>query len=92
MREIDFVVELHKKSTRDYLARVNDQTYPKYRAAELAKKYDVDYWDADRRICYGGYKYIDGWWEVAVRKMLKYYQLPKGARILDVGYGKGYML
>ena len=92
MREIDFVGELHKKSTRDYLARVNDQTYPKYKAAELAKKYDIDYWDGDRRICYGGYKYIEGWWEVAVRKMLKYYQLPKGGKILDVGCGKVYML
>ena len=41
---------------------------------------------------HGGYKYIEGWWEVAVRKMLKYYQLPKGGKILDVGCGKGYML
>ena len=90
--EKDFIGELHKKSKRNYLGRVNDIDYPKCKAAELAKKYDYDYWDGDRRICYGGYKYIEGWWEVAVKKMLTHYKLPKGARILDVGCGKGFML
>ena len=36
------------KVDKDYLARVNDQTYPKYKAAELAKKYDIDYWDGPK--------------------------------------------
>ena len=28
----------HKSTKRDYLARVNDPVYPKWKAAELAKK------------------------------------------------------
>ena len=59
MKEIDFMSVLHKSSKRDYLARVNDSEYPKHKAAELAKKFDYDYWDGDRRICYGGYNYIE---------------------------------
>ena len=37
MTEIDFMSELHKKTERDYLARVNDKEYPKAKAAVLAK-------------------------------------------------------
>ena len=56
--EIDFMSALHKSTKRDYLARVNDKEFPKAKAAKLAKKFDFDYWDWDRRICYGGYNYI----------------------------------
>ena len=90
MSEIDFMSVLHKSTKRDYLARVNDKEYPKARAAELAKKFDYDYWDGDRRICYGGYKYIPGRWENIAKAMQETYQLPSDAKILDVGCGKGY--
>ena len=83
---------LHKSTKRDYLARVNDLDFPKAKAAELAKKFDFDYWDGDRRINYGGYKYIEGRWEKVAKKMIDYYELPKKPKILDVGCGKGYLL
>ena len=51
--KFDFMSALHKNTKRDYLARVNDKEFPKYKAAELAKKFDYDYWDGDRRINYG---------------------------------------
>ena len=92
MQEIDFMSSLHKKTNRDYLARVNDKEYPKYKAAELAKKFDFDYWDGDRDICYGGYKYIKGRMDNLVRKMIDYYNLNSNSRILDIGCGKGYLL
>ena len=56
MAEIDFMSVLHKSTKRDYLARVNDPEYPKAKAAALAKQFDFDYLDGDRRICYGGYR------------------------------------
>ena len=62
MSEVDFMSVLHKSTNRDYLARVNDSDFPKARAAELAKKFAFDYWDGDRRICYGGYRYLEGRW------------------------------
>tara|TARA_B100000963_G_C22636729_1_gene678004 strand:+ start:5738 stop:6409 length:672 start_codon:yes stop_codon:yes gene_type:complete len=92
MQEVDFMSILHKKTKRDYLARVNDKEYPKYRAAELAKKYDFDYWDGDRRINYGGYKYIEGRWEKVAQEMIKHYNLKEDAKILDIGCGKGFLL
>ena len=92
MKEIDFMSPLHKSTKRDYLKRVNDPEYPKHKAAVLAKKFDYDYWDGDRRICYGGYNYIEGRWEKVAKKLIEYYQLKNESKILDIGCGKGYLL
>jgi len=92
MAYIDFLSVNHKSTTRDYLARVNDTEYPKAKAAELAKKWDYDYWDGDRRINYGGYHYMEGRWEKVARPMIEHYGLKSGDRILDVGAGKGFLL
>ena len=92
MPEVDFMSILHQSTQRDYLARVNDHQYPKGKAAELAKKFAYDYWDGDRRICYGGYNYIEGRWEKVARAIFSHYKLPKKPKILDVGCGKGYLL
>lgn len=92
MAYIDFMSAIHKSTKRDYLARVNDTEYPKARAAELAKKWGFDYWDGDRRICYGGYKYIPGRWAPVAKAMAEHYGLKAGDRVLDVGCGKGFQL
>ena len=88
MREIDFMSTLHKATKRDYIARVNDADYPKGRAATLAKKFDYDYWDGDRRICYGGYKYIENRWNKVINKMKDIYKLKDDAKILTLGPGR----
>jgi protein-L-isoaspartate(D-aspartate) O-methyltransferase len=92
MAYIDFMSALHKSTTRDYLARVNDPEYPKAKAAELAKKWGYDYWDGDRRINYGGYRYMEGRWEKVARPLVEHYKLEPGDKILDVGCGKGFLL
>jgi len=92
MAEIDFMSVLHKSTQRDYLARVNDPEFPKAKAAELAKQFDFDYWDGDRRICYGGYRYLEGRWEKVARAMAEHYELPAKPKILDIGCGKGFLL
>lgn len=92
MAYIDFMSVLHKATKRDYLARVNDPDFPKPKAAELAKKWDYDYWDGDRRINYGGYRYMPGRWEKVARAMVQHYGIKPGDRILDVGCGKGFLL
>jgi len=89
MKYIDFVTHIHKKTKRDYLGRVNE--IPKAQAATIAKKFDKDYWDGDRKHGYGGFKY-DGRWRSVAEKLAEYYNLQSGQTILDVGCGKGFLL
>jgi ubiquinone/menaquinone biosynthesis C-methylase UbiE len=87
-RLLKIVTPLHKKTKRDYLARMTDD---KIHCMTVAKKYGKDYWDGDRRYGYGGYKY-DGRWSTVARKLIKTYHLKKDAKILDVGCGKAFLL
>lgn len=92
MAYIDFMSANHKSTTRDYLARVNDPDFPKAKAAKLAKQWGYDYWDGDRKINYGGYRYMEGRWEKVAQPMIEHYGLKAGSKILDVGCGKGFLL
>ena len=83
---------IHKSTNRDYIGRVNDMDYPKARAAKLCKDWGFEYWDGDRRICYGGYQYIPGRWAPVGKAIIEHYGLKPGDKILDIGCGKGYQL
>ena len=85
----DFVGLIHKSTTRDYVARVVQRD--KAEVAELALKWDYDYWDGSRETGYGGYKY-DGRWRKVADAMVETYGIKPGMRILDVGSGKGFLL
>lgn len=85
---LNIITPLHEKTKRDYLARMNDD---KVACMKVAREYGKDYWDGDRRFGYGGYKY-DGRWERVAKELVKLYDLPEDARILDVGCGKGFLL
>ena len=85
----EFVGLIHKSTSRDYVARVVQRD--KAEVAELALKWDYDYWDGSRETGYGGYKY-DGRWRKVADAMIKIYSIKPGMRILDVGSGKGFLL
>lgn len=88
MSYIDFVSELHKNTNRDYIKRVNEN---KAKCAKIAKEFDYDYWDGERKYGYGGYQYDGRWYNVA-RRMIDYYNLKPGQKVLDIGCGKGHLL
>ena len=89
MAGVDFVGEVHGKTSRDYLGRVNEAD--KAGCAEVAIRWDREYWDGDRKFGYGGYRY-DGRWRAVAERMAAHYGLSDGARILDVGCGKAFLL
>ena len=85
----NFVSSLHKQTKRDYIKRmVND----KVNCSEIAKKYEKEYWDGDRKFGYGGYKYIPGRWRDVAQKLINTYNLKSNSSVLDVGCGKGFLL
>ena len=84
----NIITQLHKKTSRKYMERmIND----KVECMKIAKKYDFDFWDGDRKYGYGGYKY-DGRYEIIAKNLIEEYNLKKDAKILDVGCGKGFLL
>src|SRR5882757_7648917 len=85
----DFVSLVHRSTKRDYVARVTQRD--KADVAEMAVKFDYDYWDGSRETGYGGYNY-DGRWRKVADAMVQAYGLKPGMRILDVGSGKGFLL
>jgi SAM-dependent methyltransferase len=85
----NIVTPLHRATNRDCLARMVDN---KVKCMEIAKKYEKDYWDGDRRHGYGGYKYIPGRWKPVAEALIETYKLGPGSKVLDVGCGKGFLL
>ena len=87
-RLLNIVNQLHRRTARDYVGRMADD---KVHCSAVARRFDRDYWDGDRRYGYGGYKY-DGRWAVVAKQLVEAYGLKDGAKILDVGCGRGFLL
>lgn len=85
----NFISNLHNSTKRNYLARMLDN---KVDCMKEAKKYGKNYWDGKRRFGYGGYKYIPGRWYSVAKKLIKFYKLKSGSKVLDVGCGKSFLL
>ena len=86
---VNYISSLHTSTTRSYIDRMNDD---KVDCMVKAKKYDLDYWDGDRRFGYGGYKYISGRWKPVAQILIEKYNLSNNSSVLDIGCGKSYLL
>lgn len=89
MANVDFLSPLHRRTSRDYRQRVLE--FDKAHCAEVAARFDVDYWDGERQYGYGGYRY-DGRWRAVAEEMVRFYGLTSASRVLDVGCGKAFLL
>ena len=65
-RLLNIVTPLHKRTKRDYLARMVDNKLDAVEGQEIRR----DYWDGDRRYGYGGYKY-DGRWKAVAERLIE---------------------
>jgi protein-L-isoaspartate(D-aspartate) O-methyltransferase len=89
MAYVEFISQVHNATKRDYVGRVLERD--KAEVAEIACRFDKEYWDGERSTGYGGYRY-DGRWRPVAEAMARHYNLQPGATILDVGCGKGFLL
>ncbi|MDC1418085.1 class I SAM-dependent methyltransferase [Candidatus Thioglobus sp.] len=86
---VNITTALHESSSREYLPRMVDD---KANCMTIAKQYEKDYWDGDRRYGYGGYSYMPGRWKPVAEALIQKYRLTNKSSVLDVGCGKGYLL
>jgi SAM-dependent methyltransferase len=86
---VNFVTPLHEQIQRSYLRRLMDD---KVHCMQVARKFERDYWDGDRRYGYGGYQYIPDRWKPVAEALIERYKLTPGDSVLDIGCGKGYLL
>lgn len=85
---VSFFTPMHRATARDYVARMVDD---KVVCMEIARGYEEDYWDGDRRFGYGGYTY-DGRWKPLAEQLIERYGLTNESKVLDVGCGKAHLL
>ena len=88
MAEIDLLCK-YPKTTRDLKSALAERTEE---ARRVARRFDKEFFDGERKYGYGGFSYNPKYWTDVVKDFVKFYKLTDGSRILDVGCGKGFML
>ena len=83
------LLKKYPKTKRDINKRREEKT-EEHRT--IARKYGKDFFDGDRKVGYGGFRYDPKYWTEVVKDISNYYELKSGDKILDVGCGKGFML
>ena len=86
--EID-LMKNYPRTKRDPKARADSKTEEDRR---IARKFDKDFFDGDRKYGYGGYSYNPRFWQPVVPDFIEYYSLDNNSSLLDIGSGKGFML
>jgi len=86
---LNFITEYHLSTNRNYFERMANE---KVECMKVARKFEQEFWDGQRKFGYGGYKYIQGLLRPLAEKIINYYNLSNSSKILEVGCGKGFLL
>lgn len=85
---VNFIQDIHSSTPRDYMGRMNDN---KVDCSTIARRFDKNFFDGERRFGYGGYK-DDGRWKQVAQKLVDRYGLNPTSEVADIGCGKGFLL
>ena len=88
-KELFFLQKNHNNTKRNYLQRMQNN---KVFCMGIAKKYENQYWDGNRKFGYGGYRYIPGRLTKITKLLITRFKLTNKSKILDIGCGKGFLL
>lgn len=87
-QEIDLLVN-YPKAKRNVEARGSEKT-AEDRA--IARRFDREFFDGDRRHGYGGFAYFPRFWQPVIPTLQQHFGLSAASSVLDVGCAKGFML
>jgi SAM-dependent methyltransferase len=86
--EIDLLAN-YPKTKRNLEQRASERTEED---RKIARQFGKDFFDGDRQTGYGGFNYLERFWQPVIPDFIKTYQLTPESRILDIGCAKGFML
>ena len=76
-KEIDLLIK-YPKAKRDLSKRLESKTEE---VRSVARKFDKDFFDGDRKFGYGGFSYNPKYWSKVVRDFTNYYKLNDNSKI-----------
>ncbi len=87
-KEIDLLIN-YPKTKRDLNSRALNKTSED---REIARKFEYDFFDGDRKNGYGGFNYMPKFWQPVIPTFKSYWNLDSDSSVLDVGCAKGFMM
>ncbi len=87
-KEVDLLIN-YPKTKRDLDSREKAKSE---KTREIARKFEKDFFDGDRKYGYGGFNYNEKYWTNVVKDFKEYWNLDSKSKVLDVGCAKGFML
>ncbi len=87
-REIDLLAN-YPRANRDVAKRGAEKTDAD---RAIARRFDQEFFDGDRRHGYGGFTYNPRFWQPVVPDFQNHFGLTSESSVLDVGCAKGFML
>ncbi len=87
-KEVDLLIN-YPKTKRDLDSREQAKSE---KTREIARKFEKDFFDGDRKYGYGGFNYNEKYWTNVVKDFKEYWNLNSKSKVLDVGCAKGFML